>query len=408
VAVEFGNDGRRELREDETLIEYYLNIREKELEEGTKESYRTAWRSFEKFRRQKGYQLSDIGKNEAIEWCSWLKEEMSQNGGETYVGMMRSMVRYLTNTPAIETNANPFQQALNTDPFSYDKETNKIEIPLPELRKSIHRIDKPRRLFLVVTYLKTGLRLSELVNLDERDVNIDHPISEDLDSPRKKLKGKPNSLYVDSSVSEGEKHNGELRKQGNKPNSYRTIPLDEETVELFAWYLARRAAPNSPANPVITGNGGRGSQIGSRLQKPRVTAEFIEWAEENKWPTGKDGGMSPHWCRHWFTTVLRTRIDPEEVPIGSPKEYVQGLRGDTADGIIETYTQDWENEGKSYEEIYRDNIPKLLRVDIFGEGDVSCPKCGREPPEASFSTIEEGGQPLCNPCAREEYVLDGI
>jgi integrase len=408
VAVEFGNGGRREPREDETLIEYYLNIREKELEEATKNNYRTAWNNFERFRGQKGYQLSDIGKNEAIEWCNWLKREVSQSTGELYVMWIDSLVQYLMNTPAIETNTNPFQQALNTDPFSYDDETSKIEIPLPELRRAIQKIDRPRKLFLVVTYLKTGLRLSELFNLDERDVNIDHPISEELDPPRKKLNGKPNSLYVDSSVSEGEKHNGEVRRHGNKPNSYRTIPLDEETVEVFAWYLAGRTAPNSPANPILTGNSGGGHQLGSRLQKPGVGREFREWAEENNWPTGKDGGMSAHWCRHWFTTVLRTRIDPEEVPIGSPKEYVQGLRGDTADDVIETYTQDWDNEGKSYQEIYRDNIPKLLKINSFEEGELSCPECGRGSPEVSFSTIEEDGRHMCNPCAREKYVLNGL
>jgi hypothetical protein len=77
------------------------------------------------------------------------------------------------------------------------------------------------------------------------------------------------------------------------------------------------------------------------------------------------------------------------VPLGSAKEYAQGLRGDTDDSVIDTYTQDWDisEDDKSYAEVYRDNIPALLN-DPHESGEITCPSCGREPPAVTFSTVD--------------------
>lgn len=407
MTIEFDSDTRPR-RDDESLLDYYLNFRGQELETRSKEKFKTAWTHLQRFLEQEDYRLPEMGKTEASEWCEFLRtQDMQENVAEKYVDTIRQMIDDLKQTPEVG-SGNPFQEALNTDPFSYDDSTNKLEVPFGVLRRAIFNIDHPLTLFVFVVLLKTGLRCAELSNLDERDVNLDRPIAAALDAPRPEIRDKPNTIYVDSSISEGDTVNGEVRKDGNKPKSYREIPLDEETVDLFEWYFGLAPTSKSPANPIVRifSNSGRsGKEVGDRMGPFGIYNRIVGIAEEHNWDV--KGGVTPHWCRHWFTTHLRAHIDDNEVPIGSAKEYVQGLRGDSDESVIDTYTHEWDidDEGKSYPEIYRDNIPTLL-ADPHEDGEITCPSCGREPPAVTFSTVEpvEGDGRLCNPCARDEFV----
>jgi len=402
MTIHFGSDVR-DKRDDETLLEYYLYIRDKELQQGTKQDITCAWNSFQRFLNTKNYQIEDIQKREVIQWCEYLKKDLKQSVAEKYVRQMGTIVNYLRKTPAVN-GGNPFIEALDTDPFDYDDSTIKLEIPLDQLQQAVFDIKNPTVLYSVVTLLKTGLRRSELVNLDERDINLNHPISKNLDKPRAEVRNKPNSIYVDSSINKGEKHNGEIRREGNKPMSYRVIPLDDELVDVFVWYLSMAPSSSSPANPIlrVPGNGGT---VGNRLGGLRVYHRVRDWADKYGWHV--EGGVTPHWCRHWFTTVLRSRIDDSEIPIGTAKEYVQGLRGDSDNSTIDTYTHDWDvgEDFKTYPEIYRENIPDLL-VNHYDQAGIVCPLCGRKPSTVSFSTLHTDihNDPLCNPCMRKEYL----
>jgi len=406
MTINFNSDTRPR-RDDESLLEYYLEFRGEEIEPGTKKNYTGAWNHLQQFLEQEDYTLSEITKTEAVEWCQYLRTlDIQENVAEGNVDLVKKMIDDLKQTPEIG-SGNPFQEALDTNPFSYDDSPpNKLDVPLSSLRRAIFNIDHPLNLFVFVVLLKTGLRLSEL-NLDERDVHLDRPIAAALDAPRTEIRDKPNTIYVDSSISEGDTVNSEVRRHGNKPKSYREIPLDEETVDLFEWYLGLAPTSKSPANPIVRIFGQSGvstKEMGDRLGKQGIYHRVVGIAEEHRWDV-KDG-VTPHWFRHWFTTQLRARIDNDEVPIGSVKEYVQGLRGDTDDDVIDTYTHNWEidNGSKSYAEVYRDNIPTLL-ADPHEDGEITCPSCGREPPAVTFSTIEPVGSDgrLCNHCARDEF-----
>jgi len=407
MTIEFDSDTQPR-RDDESLLEYYLNFRGEELEGGSRRNFETAWTQLQWFLEQEDYTLPEMTKTEACEWCEFLRtQDIQENVAEKYVDKIRQMIDDLKQTPEVG-SGNPFQEALNTDPFSYDDSTNKLEVPLDVLRRAIFNIDHPLTLFIFVVLLKTGLRCSELSNLDERDVNLDRPIAAALDEPRPAIRDKPNTIYVDSSISEGDTVNGEVRKTGNKQKSYREIPLDEETVDLFEWYFGLVPASKSPANPIVRifGMGGKYSKgVGARLGTDGIYQRVVGIAEEHDWDV--TGGVTPHWCRHWFTTQLRAHIDDNEVPVGSAKEYVQGLRGDSDETVVDTYTHEWDIDdgSKSYPEVYRDNIPTLL-ADSHEDGEITCPSCGREPPAVTFSTVEpvEGDGRLCNPCARDEFV----
>lgn len=405
MTIDFDSDTRPK-RDNESLLDYYLDFRGQEIEEGTKNRFRVAWRNLQNFLEKKDYALASVRQDEALEWCYFLRSRgIKESYAECLVRGMRQMIDDLKQTPVVS-GGNPFQEALDTDPFSYDDTTAKLDVGMDPLRVAISEIDHPLILFIVVVLLKTGLRCSELVNLDERDINIDRPISEDLDAPRPEIRDKPNVIYVDSSINQGKKVNGEVREHGNKPKSYRTVPLDRETVDLFGWFLGLAPGSKSQANPIVRSfSGGGKKETGERLGYKGVYRRVKDWAREHEWDV--EGGVTPHWCRHWFTTLLRARIDDDEVPIGSAKGYVQGLRGDTEDSVISTYTQDWdvENDTKDYAEVYRDNIPNLF-VNTHEDGEITCPSCGRGSPAVTFSTVEgvDGEGVLCKPCAREEYV----
>lgn len=409
MTIDFKSDTRPR-QDDESLVEYYLYFRGNEIGPRSKRKYETAWDNLQRFLKQEGYTLPEITKKKALEWCEFLRaQNIKERTAEYNVSAIRKMVDDLKQTPEVG-EGNPFQEALDTDPFSYDDSTNKLEVPLNYLRRAIFNIDHPVTLFVFVVLLKTGLRRSELSNLDERGVNLDRPIAAALDTPRPEIRDKPNTIYIDSSISEGDTVNGEKRKNGNKPESYREIPLDEETVNLFEWYLGLAPTSKSPANPIVRvfGNGGHDVKIGDRLGTQGIYNRVVGIAEEHGWDV--EGGVTPHWCRHWFTTQLRARINDDEVPIGSAKEYVQGLRGDSDDSVIDTYTHEWEidDESKSYPEVYRDNIPTLL-LDPHEDGELTCPSCSREPPTVTFSTVgpadgDGTDRMLCNTCARREYV----
>jgi integrase/recombinase XerC len=405
MTIDFDSDTRPR-HDDESLIDYYLFVREGELEPRSEAAYKTAWNNLQQFLEKKDYTLPEITETEALEWCEYLRaQDIQERYAERQVDRIKQMINDLKQTPEIG-SGNPFQEALDNDPFSYDDSTDKLEVPLDSLRRAIFDLDNPFTLFVFVVLLKTGLRVSELVNLDERDVNLDRPIAGELDAPRPEIRDKPNTIYVDSSISEGDTVNGEERESGNKPKSYREIPLDAETVNLVEWYLALAPSSTSPANPIVrVFTGGTGSDTGDRMTTNGVYNRVVDFAEEHGWRV--KNGVTPHWCRHWFTTQLRARIDDDEVEIGSAKEYVQGLRGDTDDSVIGTYTHEWDvnDESKSYPEVYRDNIPALLN-DPYDDGELTCPSCGRESPAVTFSTVGpvDGDGTLCNPCAHQEYV----
>jgi len=87
---------------------------------------------------------------------------------------------------------------------------------------------------------------------------------------------------------------------------------------------------------------------------------FTPWAKEQGWyDPDRSDRVTPHWCRHWFTTMLRRRIDQDEIKVGTVEDYVKGLRGDTGDDVIETYTHNW-GDNQWMRDAYIDNIPSLF------------------------------------------------
>lgn len=388
MTAKIGNfgDNDDEKQPDETLAEFYIRLRDGQIQPNTEQKFLSAWNKLQEYIQSEhpNKTVFDLGIQDVRDWYDYLQEEgLRQTSIETHARRVKKMLDDLRQMNRIDGTNTPFVDAYNQHQFNPIKKS-KIEIPYSEMKESIANISHPRNLCIILILAKCGLRMSELINLDERDINIDHPISPVLDDHRSIIDNKPNTLYIDSSITEGRKHNGVGRSYSNKQKSTRIIPLDNETVQTLGWYLSMRPTPYSPANPIFLSNGGGGGHdvdaarfenrpqggIGCRISKNLVQTVVRKFAKENGYYQPKQmEGVYPHYFRHWFTTIMRKRIDQDELPIGSVKDFVADLRGDTGgvgigEDTIDGYTHNWESafEGKSVSrsEIVRRNTPKFF------------------------------------------------
>jgi integrase len=355
-------EGVRDIQDHETLMDYYLDHRS--VEPSTQRDYQKSWRRLQGALNELDYNIDDIQRSHVREILElWEDDDSLSNGRiDVHLNNMSRMADWCV-TQASVADYNPFKPYKSEYKTDRRNKTEKIEIPLEQLRKLVWAFEKHRiEVFVfIVIILKTGLRHAEALNLDLRDINLDHPISEKMPQPRQEVYNNSDSLYVDSNISELQVHNGEKRAHGNKKNSHRIIPIDDELKSLIVWWMKMLPPTVSDAKPLLRQLNDPEHRRPTRgFTKPHITEVARDFGVNG--PDMKHFGFDAHWCRHWFSTQLRSNINQNEIPIGTVKEYVQGLRGDTDDDVIDTYTHDWSvSEGKrSYREVYEDNIPQLL------------------------------------------------
>lgn len=372
------DSNRREIRDDETIVEYYINLRQEELSEQTKKKTVYTWVTFHKFLTNESISdidtdpkekttdnFSDIDKRTVLNFISWYRNRDSVNSErsvKSVISSLSAMVGWFNSNGLMQ--GNPFKNAIDTDPFGDTSPAPKIHVPVDDLRNGISDIIIPARLYIVMMLLKTGLRISELSNLDERDIHLDHPIESELDDFRPELVSKPDSIYVDSSIGQDDVINGEKRATSNKENSSRVIPLTSELKSVVVWYLSLRQIPHSDANPILTrsARGGGNGIVGQRRGIQSIRYGFNQWADEHGWYSENPNSMKPHWCRHWFTTTLRSNLDDSDVEVGSKDDYEDYLRGDVGSDSKDDYIQMNWGENNWMAKVLDDALPDLLTV----------------------------------------------
>lgn len=361
---QFGDfDGdNKEPRDDEDIHEFYVRLRDKQISKKTKEGVNTAFAALSRYLEEEDIEIFDIDEDKALDWCEWMvnSEGLEPSTAKKYTQRVARVIDELKTDNYIGGNERPFREAIETDPFDYDEnKQNWPEIDYDAFVVAIRDIKHPRRLAIVVVSAKTGIRIAELSNLDEQDIYINHQMSSAIDDPRPEIAERPNSIYIDSSINAGMEYNGETRDASNKEKSHRAIPIDQETADVLGWYLACRPQPSSPANPIFTAI----DPLGERLGTQGIEDEVNPWAEKNGW-RDSEPKVSHHFFRHWNGTQLRERLDSDDIPIGTPKRVVKGLRGDSDSDTIDTYTHDWtdgiESDYPSYGELVRSALPKFF------------------------------------------------
>ena len=324
--------------------------------ERTREAYGRVLREFESFlahgERPGGKSVSpaEATHRDCMAWVHSLRGTVADSTVASYAAYLHRFYAYMTQVGVFE--ANPMTLVVEEMDETIDKDPARREIGLDRMREFVADIHHPLDRVLIVTLLKTGMRVGELCNLDLRDLALDDPeVDEAFDtSPRPQLDTRPDSLYVDNTPSRGTVVNGEERTASNKRKRPTVIPVDDELkTELKRWLAIRPESP-SDAEPLFVYTSG---EWGQRLTPRAVRNVVSDHAREMGWyRTGGDASenVTPHYFRHFFTTHLRERTGDRGI--------VKYLRGDVADDIIDTYTHNW---GDQVRETYEATIYSLSR-----------------------------------------------
>jgi len=314
-------------------------------------------KQFNRFLEENEYEIEDIGAKQAAEFAAYLRGEgLAEHTVSTYYSQLTVFVSWYQSRGVFDYN--PFDIATDDRVEFNLPDTVKRHVELDDLRSYIKTIRDPSLLTFVVLLLKTGIRLAEAYNLDLRDINLDHPLSSSMPDVRAEIYGDSDVIYIDSTI-EADEYNGETRERANKKNSTRILPIDSELKDTLVWYIAQIPPSPSPANPLFRQSR---HNMGQRTSYTAHRNRFNRWAEEHGLRDRENKlNVSPHWCRHWFTTQLRQRMDNDnnEMRIGTVKGSVKSLRGDTDDDVIYIYTHNW-GDNSWIKSVYQNNIPSLF------------------------------------------------
>lgn len=196
---------------------------------------------------------------------------------------------------------------------------------------------------ITVTQLKTGARSTEIANIDLRDINIKHPEARNHYTQigsNPKNEQYPNSVYIPHD------------KEGNKREVDTILPLDEETRQAIVdWLLIR--PDNGKEALFFTDKGKRLSRTDIYYMWKKYWWPKYEFDEDDEFDS-----ISPHFCRHFFTTWWANE--------GVPRDKAKYMRGDRTDefnrmrSAIDKYIT---GHYEDIENIYREQIFQL-RFDL--------------------------------------------
>jgi site-specific recombinase XerD len=319
--------------------------------ERTLDAYERVLRRFEQYlhdERQVGAP-AEAGRRDCLSWIHELREsDLSQSTIATYASYLHRFYAYMTQVGEFEEN--PMALVMEELDESIDKDPARRDITVDRMRTFVAEIAHPLERAVVVTLLKTGIRVGELCNLDLRDVNLlEGAVTRDFDPETSvQIDERPNTMYIASDIKRGAKVYGEERSASNKRKRDTIVPLDDELRHVLHRYLLIRPDSVSPAEPLFVSTK---DQWGHRMKPEWVRSIVTGHARRHGWyrdGAGAAENVTPHYFRHFFTTHLRDRTGDRGI--------VKYLRGDVADDIIDTYTHNW---GDRVREVYEANIYQI-------------------------------------------------
>jgi integrase/recombinase XerC len=317
--------------------------------ERTRAAYERVLRQYEAFvRNARGTTPAGASQRECMAWVHGLRGEHAPSTVATYASYLHRFYAYMTQVGVF--SENPMTLVIEEMDESIDTDPARREISVGEMRAFVAGIRHPLERALVVTLLKTGMRVGELCNLDVRDVFLDDAeVTARFGAHRAPLDGRPDSIYVGAEPARGKAFNGEERTASNKRKRATVVPVDDELRGVLKAWLAVRPDARSPAEPLFVSTK---DEWGARTTPKMVRTVVTRHARANGWY--RDGGgaeenVTPHYFRHFFTTHLRDRTGDRGI--------VKYLRGDVATDIIDTYTHNW---GDRVREVYEQHIYLLV------------------------------------------------
>ncbi|RQG89799.1 integrase [Natrarchaeobius halalkaliphilus] len=299
----------------------------------TIEAYERVLRGFEAFVSEEFSveSLPDATRRECMAWVHSLRGQYEPSTVATYASYLNRFYDYMNRIGMFE--ANPMALVMEEMSESIDSDPTRRDISIDEMRSFVDTITHPLERAIVLTLLKTGMRVGELCNLDLRDLTVDCDELELQWDARVELDHRPSSVFVSSDPARGTEINGDERTASNKRKRDTVIPVDDELRSVLVAWLAIRPDPISPARPLFVDTR---NSWGERITPSDVRYVVEKHGREFGWYRtggGTTENVTPHYFRHFFTTHLRDRTGDRGI--------VQYLRGDVASEVIDTYTHDW-------------------------------------------------------------------
>ncbi|WP_211312136.1 tyrosine-type recombinase/integrase [Halarchaeum salinum] len=318
--------------------------------ERTRAAYERVLRGFEAFLADRGITgPANADRRACLAWVASLRGEYAESTVATYASYCNRFYSYMTQVGAFD--ANPMTLVVEEMDESIDADPTRREITVSRMREFVAGITHPGDRAVLLTLLKTGLRVGELCNLDLRDLRLSHGGVRDAYpdlGTRGRLDGRPDTLFVDPDISTGEATNGEVRSASNKRKRVTLLPVDRELRAALAAWLAVRPDARSDAEPLFCSTR---DAWGARLTPEMVRETVTKYARDAGWYRtggGASENVTPHYFRHFFTTHLRDRTGDRGI--------VKYLRGDVAADVIDTYTHNW---GDRVRDVYLENVYSL-------------------------------------------------
>ncbi|WP_181686243.1 tyrosine-type recombinase/integrase [Halorhabdus salina] len=334
----------------EDPIKYFLtDISYQGKSDRTQDAYERVLRDFEQFLTEDGDSktgsIKTVSHRDCMAWIHEQRDDSAESTVATYASYLHRFYSYMTQVGVFDSN--PMAIVMEELDESIDTDPARRDLSIADMRGLVDSVSHPLEHALILTLLKTGMRVGELCNLDQRDLHLaDDPRTDIVIRPN--LDQRPDSLYVSSEPQRGAVVNSDRRSASNKRRRDTVIPVDTELARALEDWLDIRPDPLSDAQPLFTSTA---DNWGKRVTTDAVHHIVTSRAKDRGWyDSGRNAeqNVTPHYFRHFFTTHLRDRTGDRGI--------VKYLRGDVAEDIIDTYTHDW---GDRVRTVYEANIYQL-------------------------------------------------
>jgi integrase len=323
------------------VVENYYAYKSQRSYENAQDAFYHGQAAFVPWLAENNLTPREVTKNDMRSYFEILKREYSPTTQHDYASKVNLAYRKLLNEGVEGIDCNPVDQVKDEEILdeisSEPKPTYEKEVLSNVLRRM-----PPGGFTASLTMLKTTRRVGGTVNLDLKDVNLDHPGTEwEVAAP---ISQKPDHLYFGPHCDGGEIFRGEERSTGTKTKTHTMVPIDNELKEALIWWLSIRRG-NNKEGPLFTTS----CSVPTKRLTPDVIRHQVANAakKEGYYWEGRDSkSIKPHYFRHWTTTTMRDRVH------GSLVDYMRGDKKKISD--------EYDHYSESKKEEWLDNIPDFL------------------------------------------------
>jgi len=282
----------------------------------------------------------NIRSAQAERFGEWLISEVGPNvqpsTASDYIGSLSSMTKWYTKHDYYD--GDPFDDIeYDTDEIANDAGMmyfKRIDVPMSDIANSMKKYGllAPGCLMMILI-LKTGARISEIVNMNKKDIHLNHEVWNI--TPRSEIKNKPDTIYIPQDVGPS-KMEANPDIYGNKRKNPVAIPIDDELKKILI-----RLAVTEP--PLMTGDQGSEPIITNNNAERYTTAaasdRVVKWSKESGFHGSDDEleNVTPHWGRAEFSRQLYVGLSQDDLGGFGVQKFVKGLRGDSGTDVIDEY-----------------------------------------------------------------------